>query len=213
LALSAGHIALANTQRQLTEALSAMVAPMVAAMEMRDPYTAGHESRVADIAVAIGKEMCWSEERLHGLRVAAQVHDIGKISIPAEILTKPTRLTAGEWALIREHPETGYTILKDIPFAWPIAEIVREHHERLDGSGYPRGLKADEILPEAKILAVADMVEAMASHRPYRPAIKLNIVLQQLQKDAGSLLDAEAVRVCAALFRQKRLILPGLNQR
>jgi HD-GYP domain-containing protein (c-di-GMP phosphodiesterase class II) len=190
-----------------------MVAPMVAAMEMRDPYTAGHESRVADIAVAIGKEMCWSEERLHGLRVAAQVHDIGKISIPAEILTKPTRLTAVEWALIREHPETGYTILKDIPFAWPIAEIVREHHERLDGSGYPRGLKADEILPEAKILAVADMVEAMASHRPYRPAIKLNIVLQQLQKDAGSLLDAEAVRVCAALFRQKRLILPGLNQR
>jgi HD-GYP domain-containing protein (c-di-GMP phosphodiesterase class II) len=157
--------------------------------------------------------MGWPEERLHGLRVAAQVHDIGKISIPAEILTKPTRLTGGEWALIREHPETGYTILKDIPFAWPIAEMVREHHERLDGSGYPLGLKGDAILPEARVLAVADMVEAMASHRPYRPAIKLNIVLQQIEKEAGSLLDAQAVRICAALFREKRLVLPGLNRR
>jgi HD-GYP domain-containing protein (c-di-GMP phosphodiesterase class II) len=115
--------------------------------------------------------------------------------------------------LIREHPETGYTILKDIPFGWPIAEIVRAHHERLDGSGYPLGLKGDAIMPEAKILAVADMVEAMASHRPYRPAIKLNIVLQQIEKEAGSLLDAEAVRVCVALFRQKRLVLPNLNPR
>jgi PAS domain S-box-containing protein len=212
-ALNAGQIVLAATQRQLTEALSAMVAPMVAAMEMRDPYTAGHETRAAEIAVAIGREMGWPEDRLHGLRVAAQVHDIGKISIPAEILTKPTRLTAGEWALIREHPETGYTILKDIPFAWPVAEIVRQHHERLDGSGYPLGLKGDAILPEARILAVADMVEAMASHRPYRPAIKLTIVLQQIAKEAGSLLDAEAVRVCAALLHEKRLVLSGPNRR
>jgi PAS domain S-box-containing protein len=211
--LQKGKIELANTQRQLTDALSAMVAPMVAAMEMRDPYTAGHETRVAEIAVAIGREMGWPEEQLHGLRVAAQVHDIGKISIPAEILTKPTRLTGGEWALIREHPETGYTILKDIPFAWPVAEIVRQHHERLDGSGYPLGLKADAILPEARILAVADMVDAMVSHRPYRPAIKPKIVLQQIKREAGSKLDAEAVRVCAALLREKRLVLPGLNQR
>jgi HD-GYP domain-containing protein (c-di-GMP phosphodiesterase class II) len=211
--LQKGKIELANTQRQLTDALSAMVAPMVAAMEMRDPYTAGHETRVAEIAVAIGREMGWPEERLHGLRVAAQVHDIGKISIPAEILTKPTRLTGGEWALIREHPETGYTILKDIPFAWPVAKIVRQHHERLDGSGYPLGLKGDAILPEARIVAVADMVEAMASHRPYRPAIKLKIVLQQIKREAGSKLDAEAVRVCAALLLEKRLVLPGLNQR
>ena len=212
LALAAGQVVLANTQRQLTDALSAMVAPMVAAMEMRDPYTAGHESRVADIAVAIGKEMGWSEERLHGLYVAAQVHDIGKISIPAEILTKPTRLSAGEWTLIREHPETGYTILKDIPFAWPIAEIVRQHHERLDGSGYPRGLKGDAILPEARVLAVADMVDAMASHRPYRPAIMLESVLKEIESEAGSLLDEEAVRACAAQFRQKRLTLPGPNR-
>jgi HD-GYP domain-containing protein (c-di-GMP phosphodiesterase class II) len=207
LAIHAGQIVLANTQRQLTDALSAMVKPMVAAMEMRDPYTAGHESRVADIAVAIGKEMGWPGERLHGLYVAAQVHDIGKISIPAEILTKPTKLSAGEWALIREHPETGYAILKNIPFGWPIAEIVRQHHERLDGSGYPLSLKGDAILPEAKVIAVADMVEAMASHRPYRPAIKLNIALKQIKREAGSKLDAEAVRVCAALFREKRLVL------
>jgi HD-GYP domain-containing protein (c-di-GMP phosphodiesterase class II) len=155
--------------------------------------------------------MGWPEEQLHGLYVAAQVHDIGKISIPAEILTKPTKLTAGEWGLIHEHPETGYIILKDIPFPWPIAEIVRQHHERLDGSGYPLGLKGDAILPEAKVMAVADMVEAMASHRPYRPAIKLHVVLQQLEKEAGRLLDVEAVRACATLFRQKRLVLPMMQ--
>jgi PAS domain S-box-containing protein len=206
-ALQAGKIDLANLQRKLTEALSAMVAPMVAAMEMRDPYTAGHESRVADIAIAMGKELGWPEERLHGLYVAAQVHDIGKISIPAEILTKPTTLTAGELGLIHEHPETGYIILKDIPFSWPIAEIVRQHHERLDGSGYPLGLKEDAILSEAKVLAVADYVEAMGSHRPYRPAVKLAIILKQIEKEAGIKLDAEAVRVCAALFREKRLVL------
>jgi len=212
LAIRAGEIVLKNMQRQLSDALSAMVAPMVAAMEMRDPYTAGHESRVADIAVAIGKEMGWPEERLHGLYVAAQVHDIGKISIPAEILTKPTKLTAGELGLIHEHPETGYIILKDIPFAWPIADIVRQHHERLDGSGYPLGLKGDAILPEAKVLAVADFVEAMGSHRPYRPAVKLTIVLEQIEKEAGTKLDAEAVRICAALFREKRLVMSALNR-
>jgi HD-GYP domain-containing protein (c-di-GMP phosphodiesterase class II) len=211
-ALQAGKIDLADLQRKLTDALSAMVAPMVAAMEMRDPYTAGHESRVADIAVAIGKEMGWPEERLHGLYVAAQVHDIGKISIPAEILTKPTKLTAGELGLIHEHPETGYIILKNIPFPWPIAEIVRQHHERLDGSGYPLGLKGDAILLEAKVLAVADFVEAMGSHRPYRPAAKLTIVLKQIEKEAGSKLDTEAVRICAALFRDKRLVLSAPNQ-
>ena len=210
-ALHAGKIDLANLQRKLTEALSAMVAPMVAAMEMRDPYTAGHESRVANIAVAIGKEMGWAEERLQGLRVAAQVHDIGKISIPAEILTKPTTLTAGELGLIHEHPETGYVILKDIPFSWPVAEIVRQHHERLDGSGYPQGLKGNAILPEARVLAVADFVDAMGSHRPYRPAVKLEVVLEQIESEAGSKLDAEAVRVCAALFREKRLVLTAMN--
>jgi PAS domain S-box-containing protein len=207
--LQAERLRLTKAEVQLSEALSAMVVPIVLAMEMRDPYTAGHQNRVADIAVAIGRDMGWPEERLQGLRVAAQVHDIGKISIPAEILTKPGQLNAAERAMINEHAEIGYTILKDIPFAWPVAEIVRQHHEKLDGSGYPRGLKADEILPEAKILAVADIVEAMASYRPYRAGIKLHIILQQIEKDAGILLDAEVVRVCLALFREKHFMVPG----
>jgi PAS domain S-box-containing protein len=207
--LQAKREQLARTERQLTEALSAMVAPIVLAMEMRDPYTSGHQGRVADIAVAIGKEMGWPEGRLQGLRVAAQVHDIGKISIPAEILTKPGELNAPERAMINGHSEVGYTILKDIPFVWPIAEIVRQHHEKLDGSGYPRGLKADEILPEAKILTVADIVEAMASYRPYRAGIPLDAVLEQIEKEAGSQLDAEVVQICVDLFREKNFAVPG----
>jgi PAS domain S-box-containing protein/putative nucleotidyltransferase with HDIG domain len=204
---------LAKMQADLTEALSAMVAPIVLAMEMRDPYTTGHQSRVAEIAVAIGREMGWPEERLQGLRVAAQVHDIGKISIPAEILTKPGKLNAAELGMIREHAEIGYTILRDIPFAWPIAEIVRQHHEKLDGSGYPRGLTADEILPEAKVLAVADIVEAMAFYRPYRQGIKLHRVLQEIEKQSGTQLDAEAVRICVEMFRDKHFTVPGWVRR
>ncbi len=199
---------LAKAQEQLSEALSAMVGPLITAMEMRDPYTTGHQSRVAKIAYAIGKEMGWPEERLRGLQLAAQVHDIGKISIPAEILTKPGRLNAAEWEMIKRHPETGYAILRDVPFVWPIAEIVRQHHEKMDGSGYPQGLKADAILPEARVLTVADIAEAMAAFRPYRAGIKLHLVLQEIQKQAGSLLDAEVVRVCVAVFRQKHLIAP-----
>lgn len=201
---------LAKTERLLTEAMSAMVAPIVLAMEMRDPYTAGHQVRVAEIACAIGRELGWSEAQMQGLRVASMVHDIGKISISAELLTKPTRLSRAEWEIIHGHPETGFTILKDIPFAWPVAEIVRQHHERLDGSGYPLGLKADEILPEAKVLAVADVVEAMSAFRPYRPAIELETVLLEIEGQAGSLLDADAVRVCTALFREKKFALPKL---
>lgn len=192
------HAAVAD--RQLAEALSNMVRPIILAMEMRDPYTAGHQSRVARIAVAMGLEMGWGADQLHGLRVAAEVHDVGKISVPAEILSKPGRLTAAERAIIAEHPETGYTILKDVPFPWPVADIVRQHHEKLDGSGYPLGLTGDQILPEAKVLAVADMLEAMSSHRPYRPAWDLKTVLAQLLSEAGTRLDAEAVQTCAALF-------------
>jgi HD-GYP domain-containing protein (c-di-GMP phosphodiesterase class II) len=168
---------------------------------------------VADIAVAMGRELGWPEEQLHGLRVAALVHDIGKISIPAEILTKPGKLNAAERAMINMHPETGYFILKDIPFVWPIAEIVRQHHEKLDGSGYPLGLRGNAILPEARVLAVADIVEAMTAYRPYRPGIALDTVLKEMEAQAGPLLDAEAVRVCVALFREKRLVLPRLGQR
>ncbi len=199
-------------QKQLTEALSAMVEPIVLAMEMRDPYTAGHQSRVAEIACAIGRELGWSEDRLQGLRVAAQVHDIGKISIPAEILTKPGKLTGAEIALITQHAENGYAILKDVPFPWPIAEIVRQHHEKLDGSGYPRRLKGDEILPESRVLTVADVVEATVCFRPYRPGIPLDTVLNMIEKDARTQLDPEAVRACLRLFREKHFMVPGWNR-
>lgn len=202
---------LEKTQKHLTEALTASISAMVTAMEMRDPYTAGHETRTADIAYAIGKEMGWPEGRLQGLRMAAMVHDIGKISISPEILTKPSRLTAEEYALVKGHPESSYAILKDIPFTWPVAEIVRQHHEKLDGSGYPLGLKADEILAEAKVLTVADIVEAMASERPYRRALGLEVALKAVESEAGTKLDADVVRTCAALFRERRLIIPGLE--
>jgi HD-GYP domain-containing protein (c-di-GMP phosphodiesterase class II) len=201
-----------KTEKHLTDALTASVSAMVTAMEIRDPYTAGHDRRVADIACAIGREMGWPEGRLQGLRLAAMVHDIGKITIPAKILSKPGRLSAAEFKLVKRHAESSYIILKDIPFTWPVAQIVRQHHEKLDGSGYPLGLKADAILPEAKVLTVADMVEAMASDRPYRKALGLEFALAQIEKEAGTLLDAEVVRICAALFREKRLILQGLKR-
>ena len=139
------------------------------------------------------------------------VHDIGKISIPAEVLTKPTKLTKAEREMINGHPETAYTILKDIPFVWPIAEIVRQHHEKLDGSGYPFGLKGDAILPESRVLAVADIVEAMSSFRPYRPPIPMDIVLKEIEKESEKRLDPEIVRVCIALFREKHFVLTGFN--
>jgi PAS domain S-box-containing protein len=201
---------LEQSQKNLTDALTASVSAMVTAMEMRDPYTAGHETRTADIAYAIGKEMGWPEGRLQGLRMAAMVHDIGKISIPQEILDKSSRLSAEEYELVKGHPESSYAILKDIPFTWPIADIVHQHHEKLDGSGYPRGLKGDEILLEAKVLTVADIVEAMAAARPYRMGLDLEIVMAEIEGQAGTLLDAEVVRICAAIFREGRLVIPGL---
>jgi len=199
---------LAKSEKQLIQALSAMVAPIITAMELRDPYTAGHQSRTADIACAIGAEMGWSEDRLRGLHVAAQVHDIGKISVPAEFLTKPSKLTQAEQELINGHPETGFTILKDIWFPWPIADTVRQHHERIDGSGYPLGLKGNAILPEARVLAVADTVEAMSSYRSYRPARPIDSVLQEIEELAGRSLDPDVVGVCVSLFREKNFVLP-----
>jgi PAS domain S-box-containing protein len=211
MALHARQVELAKAQDKLAEALTAAVTAIVTAMELRDPYTAGHESRVAEIACAIGMEMGFGEQQLQGLRMAAMVHDIGKISIPSEILTKPAKLSKKEYDLIKTHPEAGYSILRDIPFTWPVAEIVRQHHEKLDGSGYPYGLKVDAILPEAKILAVADIVEAMASDRPYRAKLGLEVALAEIQALSGTLLDADVVRVCTNLFREKRLVMPGLE--
>ncbi len=208
--LEAEREAREKAQSELSAALSAVVGAITTAFEMRDPYTAGHPS-VAMIAVAIAREMGWSEESLQALHVACIVHDIGKIAIPVEILTKPGKLSAEEWVLVKKHAEAGYTILKDVPFRWPIAESVRQHHERMDGSGYPRGLKGDEILPGARILAVADIVESVAAARPYRAALGLDVALAEIEKQSGTLLDADVVRICLRLFREKGLVLAGLN--
>jgi HD-GYP domain-containing protein (c-di-GMP phosphodiesterase class II) len=182
---------------------------MVSAVEARDPYTAGHQVRSAGLARAIATEMGLSEDRINGIRMAGSIHDIGKLSIPAEILSKPKKLSEIEFSLIKEHPRSGYEMLKDVESPWPLAEIVYQHHERMDGSGYPRNLKGDDILMEARILAVADVVEAMASHRPYRPALGLTAALEEIENNKGTLYDADAVDVCLRLFREKGFQLEG----
>jgi HD-GYP domain-containing protein (c-di-GMP phosphodiesterase class II) len=195
-----------NSQEQLANALRATIEAMSKTMEWRDPYTAGHQRRVANIAVAIAKDLAWPSDKIYGLYMAATVHDIGKVAIPSEILTKPTHLTGLEMRLVQEHPETGYQILKDIPFPWPIAEIVRQHHERLDGSGYPSGLKGAEILDEARVIAVADMIEAIGSHRPYRAALGMDAAMAEIRAESGIKLDP--IYVDAAL----RLVKSGALQ-
>jgi PAS domain S-box-containing protein len=173
-------------------------------VEARDPYTAGHQSRVSMLAVAMASEMGLHEETIIGIGLAASIHDLGKISVPAEILAKPTRLTEIEFMLVKNHAQSGYNILKDIKFPWPIANMVLQHHERLDGSGYPQGLKSDQILLESRILAVADVVEAMASHRPYRPALGIEAALEEIERGRGSAYDAAVVDTCLKLFREGR---------
>ena len=159
---------LKETLDRLRKAIGTTIQVMVSAVESRDPYTAGHQRRSTNLACAIATEMGLAQEKIEGIRMAGSIHDIGKLSIPAEILSKPTKLTDIEFSLIKEHSRSGYEMLKDVESPWPLAEIVYQHHERMDGSGYPRNLKGDEILMEARIMAVADVVEAMASHRPYR---------------------------------------------
>ncbi|MGV0963594.1 MAG: HD domain-containing phosphohydrolase [Polynucleobacter sp.] len=180
-------------QERLAASLRATIEAMSKTMEWRDPYTAGHQKRVAFISMAIAKRLGWSDERAQSLYMAGMVHDIGKVAVPSEILTKPTRLTDLEMQMVQGHVESGYQILKDIPFPWPIAEIVHQHHERLDGSGYPNGLKGEEICPEARILAVADTIEAMATHRPYRAAKGLQAAMDEIRAEAGTKLDAKMV--------------------
>jgi PAS domain S-box-containing protein len=176
--------------------------------EMRDPYTAGHERRVSDIAVAIATEMGLDDGRLEGIKVAGYLHDIGKISIPSEILVKPGRLNATEYALVQGHAQASYDVLKHVEFPWPVATIALQHHERLDGSGYPNGLKVDEILLESRIMAVADVVEAMASHRPYRPGLGVEKALAELERGRGSAYDPDVVDICLRLFRELGFVLP-----
>ncbi|MFZ6687729.1 HD domain-containing phosphohydrolase [Undibacterium sp. SXout11W] len=196
----------------LSNALLETIKAMAKTMENRDPYTAGHQDRVSIIACAIGQQLGLSEAQLKSIQMAALVHDIGKIAVPIEILTKPKSLNDAEFSLIKEHPLTGYNILKDVPFPWPVAEIVYQHHEKIDGSGYPRGLRGDQILLEARVLAVADIVEAMASYRPYRPALGIDIALNEIQKQSGKQLDAEIVAVCVKMFMQGYFSLPTPQQ-
>ena len=172
-------------------------------VEVKDPYTFGHQHRVSLLAVHIAQELNLPQNKIEGIRIASLVHDIGKISIPAEILNKPTKLTDIEFSLIKDHSQIGYDILKSIEFPWPVAKIVLQHHERLDGSGYPQGLKGDKILLEAKIMGVADVVEAMSSHRPYRPALGIDAALEEISKNKGILYDPEVVDICIRLVREK----------
>ena len=198
----------AETEREtaldrLKHTLEGSIEALARTIETRDPYTAGHQERVSQLAVAIAGVLALDADRLEGLGFGALIHDIGKIAVPSEILTTPRRLTALEMELIRTHAQSGYDIMKDIDFPWPVAQMILQHHERLDGSGYPRGLRGDEILLEARILAVADVVEAMSSHRPYRPGFGIDKALEHIQECRGKLYDPQAVDACIDLFRRQ----------
>jgi PAS domain S-box-containing protein/putative nucleotidyltransferase with HDIG domain len=194
--------ALQQTLASLKKAVSITIQVMVSAVEARDPYTSGHQTRVADLACAIAREMKLSRDQIEAIRLAASIHDIGKLSLPAEILSKPTKLTEIEFSLIKEHSKIGYEILKNVESPWRLAEIVYQHHERINGSGYPRKLKGDDILMEARIIAVSDVVEAMASHRPYRPGLGVDAALKEIENNRGISYDLEATDACLRLFRE-----------
>lgn len=187
-------------EKVLEKALEGTIHTVTMAVELRDPYTAGHQHRVADLACGIAEKMGLDENRIHGVRLGALIHDIGKIGIPAEILSKPSKLTPIEMQLVREHASMGYQILKDIQFPWPIAEIAYQHHERVDGSGYPNRLRGSEILLEARIVAVADVVESIASHRPYRPTLGLKAAIDEIKNNRGTHYDAEVVDACLEIL-------------
>jgi PAS domain S-box-containing protein/putative nucleotidyltransferase with HDIG domain len=188
---------------KLKRSLESTVSALASALEMRDPYTAGHQQRVTDLACAIAEEMGFAEEQIDGIRMAGLIHDIGKINVPAEILNKPGQLTEIEYSLFKNHPQIGHDVLKKVEFPWPVAQIVLQHHERMDGSGYPQGISGEEIMLEARILAVADIVEAMASHRPYRPARGAGDALEEILHHKGTLYDPEVVDACLRVFYEK----------
>ncbi len=194
---------------QIKTAFMSTVQVATTLSEMRDPYTASHERRVAEIAVALGAELGVDSRVQEGLRVAGYLHDIGKITIPAEILVKTGKLSPTEYLLIKEHPKAGYDVLKDVAFPWPVARVALEHHERIDGSGYPHGLKGEDILFEPRIMAVADVVEAMASHRPYRPGLGIDKALAEIERGRGSSYDPAVADACLRLFREKCYQLPA----
>lgn len=198
---------LKESLERLKRAVNTTIQVLVSALEIRDPYTAGHQSRSANLACAIATEMGLPQNKIDGIRMAGVIHDIGKLSIPVEILSKPSKLTNLEFALIKEHSQSGFEMLKDIESPWPLAKIVQQHHERMNGTGYPKNLKGEEILIEARILTVADVVEAMASHRPYRASLGVEAALEEIEKNTGSLYDKNVVDACLRLFREKSYIL------
>ena len=187
--------------QNLTSAVEGTIHTIAATTEVRDPYTAGHQKRVTELAVTIATALGLDGEQIEGIRMAGTIHDLGKVRVPAEILSKPGKITDLEYEMIKTHPQVGYDLLKGIDFPWPLDQIVLQHHERIDGSGYPHGLRGDEIMIEAKILAVADVVEAMASHRPYRPALGIEKALDQIRQDRGILFDPEFVDACLKGFK------------
>lgn len=195
--------------RDLEVSLDAFAGSIAYAVELRDPYTAGHERQVADIAQAIAVELQVPEEEVRGIVVASTIHDIGKIAVPAEILNRPGKLTAAEFEIIKAHAQAGHDIIAAVPFPWPVAEMILQHHERLDGSGYPRGLAGDAILPGTLILSVADVVSAMSSHRPFRPALGRDAALAELEANRGRLYGPDAVDACLRLYRERQLPLPN----
>lgn len=198
---------LKETMAILRKAIGTTIQVMISAVEMRDPYTAGHQSRAANIARAIATELGLSYERIDGIRMAGTIHDIGKLSIPSEILTKPSKLNSIEYSMVKEHSHSGYEVLKNVEYDLPLAEIIYQHHERMDGTGYPRNLKGDEILLEARILAVADVVEAMSSHRPYRASLGIEKALEEIEQNRGKLYDPDVVDACLRIFREKKMHL------
>ncbi|MDY6879359.1 MAG: HD domain-containing phosphohydrolase [Desulfatiglans sp.] len=194
---------LESSMLQIKMALEGSIQAIARTVETRDPYTAGHQQRVADLATAIAREMKLTEETVTGIRMAGVIHDLGKVAIPTGILNKPGQISQIEFELIKTHSQVGYDILESIEFPWPIAQIVLQHHERIDGSGYPFGLSDDEILLEAKILGVADVVEAVSSHRPYRPALGIDKALEEIVRNRGRLYNPEVVDACLRLFKEK----------
>jgi putative two-component system response regulator len=194
---------LQQSLEKLNKAMGGMIQAIALTVETRDPFTAGHQRRVAELSFSIAQEMGLPAEKIKGLYMTAMIHDLGKISVPAEILSKSTKLSELEFGLIKVHSSVGYTILKDIDFPWPVARMVLEHHERMNGSGYPSRLTGENLLIESRILAVADVVEAIISYRPYRPPYPIEVAMDEIEKNKGILYDPEVVEACLRLFRMK----------
>jgi len=191
------------SEERLKKTMDAAIDTMSKIVEAKDPYTAGHQKNVSQIATFIAQEMKLPQNKIEGIRIASLIHDIGKISVPTELLNKSITLSDTEFSLIKDHSQIGYDILKFIDFFYPVAQIVLQHHERLDGTGYPNSLKGDEILLEAKIIGVADVVEAMSSHRPYRPALGIDAALEEISKNKAILYDSKVVDACLKIFKKK----------